>query len=177
MTRWWLAVAGALALTSVVCLALATQRPDRLYVRRSIAIAAPPEKIFPLLNDFHNWGRWAPQDQEDPGLVRTYAGPAAGRGALSQWHGAGSGAGRMQITHSTAAEHVEVSVDFVRPFATHNINDFTLIPRGAFTQLTWDLTAQTTYTMKVMGLFVDMNAKMGEHLDKGLGALKTLAEQ
>jgi uncharacterized protein YndB with AHSA1/START domain len=178
MTRVLLACAAVVAIAIVVTLAVATQRPDRLSIRRTIAISAPPEKVFALINDFHNWNRWAPQDLEDKSLQRRYAGAAAGRGALSEWQGDhDSGAGRMQITNSAPAERVEVSVDFTRPFVAHNVNEFTLIPRGDSTQLTWDLTAQNVYLMKVMGLFVDVQARMGEHLEKGLAALKSAAEK
>jgi|HubBroStandDraft_6_1064221.scaffolds.fasta_scaffold121519_3 uncharacterized protein YndB with AHSA1/START domain len=178
MTKLLLALAGVVALAIAVTLAVAAHRPDRLSIRRTIAIHAPPEEVFALINDFHNWRRWAPQDLEDKSLQRSYGGPAAGRGALSAWHGAGeSGAGRMQITNSAAPERVEVTVDFTRPFVAHNINEFTLIARGDSTQVTWDLTAQNRYSMKVMGLFVDMGTKIGEHLEKGLAALKSAAEK
>jgi uncharacterized protein YndB with AHSA1/START domain len=176
MTKLLLALAGVVAIAIAVTLAVATQRPDRLSIRRTIAIDAPPEKVFALINDFHNWGRWAPQDLEDKSLQRSYGGPAAGRAALSDWHG-DSGAGRMQITNSAPPERVEVTVDFTRPFVAHNINEFTLIARGGSTQVTWDLTAQNLYSMKVMGLFVDMGPKIGEHLEKGLAALKSAAEK
>jgi uncharacterized protein YndB with AHSA1/START domain len=178
MTKLLLALVAVVAIAVAVVLAMAGHRPEELSIRRSIAIAAPPEKVFALINDFHNWGRWAPQDLEDKSLRRSYSGPAAGRGALSAWHGDGrSGAGRMQITHSASPERVEVTVDFTRPFVAHNINEFTLIPRGDSTQVTWDLTAQNLYSMKVMGLFVDMNAKIGGHLEKGLAAMKSAAEK
>jgi uncharacterized protein YndB with AHSA1/START domain len=178
MTRLLVSLAAVLAVALAVALALAAHRPDRLNVRRTIAVAAPPEKIFALINDFHNWSRWAPEDREDPSLQRSYAGAAAGRGALSEWHGSGSaGAGRAQITNSAPAERVEVTVDFTRPSVGHNVNEFTLIPRGDSTQLTWDLTAQNTYSMKIMELFVDMDAKIGQHLEKRLTALKAAAEK
>jgi uncharacterized protein YndB with AHSA1/START domain len=178
MTKLLLALVGVVVIAIAVALAVAAHRPAQLSIRRTVAIAAPPEKVFALINDFHNWGRWAPQDLEDKSLQRSYGGSAAGRGALSGWHGdRKSGAGRMQITHSAPPERVEVTVDFTRPFIAHNINEFTLIPRGDSTQVTWDLTAQNPYPMKVMGLFVDMNAKIGEHLEKALAALKAAAEK
>jgi len=35
-------------------LLFAATRPDSVRIERSITIAAAPEKIFPLINDFHN---------------------------------------------------------------------------------------------------------------------------
>jgi uncharacterized protein YndB with AHSA1/START domain len=178
MTRLLAVSAAVIALAVAIILLLGLQGPRTLSIRRTIAIDAPPEKVFPLLADFHNWGRWAPQDLEDPALTRSYSGAAAGRGAVSDWQGHGhTGAGRMRITGALAPERVEVTVDFTRPFAAHNVNEFTLLARGDSTQLTWDLTAQNLYVMRVMGLFADLNAQIGAHLDRGLAAIKTVAEK
>lgn len=178
MTRVLAVIAGLLALGIAIVLLLGLQGPKTLSIRRTIAISAPPEKVFPLLDDFHNWGRWAPQDLEDPALKRSYSGAPAGRGAVSDWQGHGhTGAGRMQITGALAPDRLQVTVDFTRPFAAHNINEFTLIARADSTQVTWDLTAQNLYVMRLMGLFLDMNAQIGRHLDKGLAALKAAAEK
>jgi len=38
----------------------AATRPDSFRVERSITIGASPDRIFPLINDFHNFGRWSP---------------------------------------------------------------------------------------------------------------------
>jgi hypothetical protein len=61
----------------------------------------PLATVFALLNSFRRWPEWAPQDRDDRSLARTFAGPAEGVGAISEWQGSGaSGAGRMEITHS-----------------------------------------------------------------------------
>ena len=82
-------------------LLFAATKPDTIHIQRSITINAGPEKIFPLINDFHNWPRWAPQDREDPTIKRTYSGSSSGEGAVSDWSGSGNtGKGRMSITKS-----------------------------------------------------------------------------
>jgi len=60
-------------------LAFAASKPKTFHVRRSVTIKASPEKIFALVNDFHNWTGWAPQDKEDPTMTRTTAGPRKAR--------------------------------------------------------------------------------------------------
>lgn len=47
-------------------LVFAATRPNTFFIERSLSIKAPPEKIFALINNFHDWARWAPQDTEDP---------------------------------------------------------------------------------------------------------------
>lgn len=49
-------------------------RPNHFRVERSITIQAAPEKLFPLINDFHRWEAWSPWEKEDPQVRRTYSG-------------------------------------------------------------------------------------------------------
>ncbi|HYE36772.1 hypothetical protein [Methylocaldum sp.] len=44
----------------VAVLVYAATRPDTFRVQRTTSIKAPPEKIFPLINDLHDWGAWSP---------------------------------------------------------------------------------------------------------------------
>ncbi len=80
-------------------LLFAATKPDTFRIQRSLVIQAPPEKIFPLINDLHNWPQWAPQDREDSTMKRTFSGAESGVGAMSDWSGTGqTGAGHMAIT-------------------------------------------------------------------------------
>src|SRR5277367_1178400 len=89
------------AVVIAAVLIFAATRPGTIRVQRSIEINAPPEKIFALINDFHNWSLWAPQDKEDPTMKRTFSGSADGAGAVSDWTSKGrAGRGRMSITES-----------------------------------------------------------------------------
>ncbi len=60
----------------VALLAYAATRPDTLHVERAASIMAPPEKIFPLISDFHSWTSWSPYEKRDPAMKRTYSGAA-----------------------------------------------------------------------------------------------------
>ena len=167
----------AVAVVAVV-LGIAKARPERIHLRRSVLIAAAPEKIFGLIDDFHNWKAWAPGDKDDPSIERTYDGPASGAGAISDWRGAGStGAGRMSITESEPNRKVVVTVDFARPFVAHNLNTFTLEPAGEATRVTWSFDGSNVYMMKVMSVFVNMDKFMGKHFEEGLQNLKAAAEK
>jgi uncharacterized protein YndB with AHSA1/START domain len=159
-------------------LIFATTKPKTFRVQRSIVINAPPEKIFALIDDFHNWSRWSPQDKEDSTMNRTYSGPARGIGAVSEWHSTGSaGQGRMTITESEAPASISIKVDFAKPFEAHNVNDFTIESAGALTKVTWAMQGTNLYLMKIMGVFVNMDRMMGKHFETGLDNLKTVAEK
>jgi uncharacterized protein YndB with AHSA1/START domain len=168
----------AIIVVTIIAMVLifAATRPNTIRVQRSITINAPAEKIFPLLNNFHDWNRWAPQDKEDPTMTRTYSGAANGKGAISDWDSKGNaGRGRMTIIESSLPTHVVVQVDFARPFAAHNVNEFILEP-GSSTQVTWTMQGSRLYIMKVMGIFVNMDRVMGKHFEAGLINLKNAAE-
>ena len=59
-----------IAIVVVVLLAallvFAATKPDTFRVERSTSIKAPPEKIFPLINDFHRWDAWSPWEKWIP---------------------------------------------------------------------------------------------------------------
>src|SRR3954469_16707153 len=103
-----LALTGAIiVLGVVVVLTLAAMKPDQFRVQRSAAIKAPPEKIFPLINDFKAWTAWSPYEHKDPAMKRTYSAMTSGKGATYAWDGNGNvGAGDMRITDAPAPSKV-----------------------------------------------------------------------
>jgi hypothetical protein len=70
------------ALLSTILVVAAT-KPKTFRIQRSTSIDAPPESVFVLIDDLHNWARWAPQDKEDASMKRTYNESEHGAGA--QW--------------------------------------------------------------------------------------------
>ncbi len=77
-----MAIAIVVVVLLVALLAFAASKPDRLRVQRATSIKAPPEKIFPLINDFHSWDRWSPYERLDPAMKKTHSGAASGEGAV-----------------------------------------------------------------------------------------------
>jgi len=53
----------------LIVLGLAAMQPDSFRVQRAIAIKAPPEKILPLISDFHNWPQWLPWGDRQHGAA------------------------------------------------------------------------------------------------------------
>jgi uncharacterized protein YndB with AHSA1/START domain len=173
-----LIAAAVVAVVIAVVLIVAARKPDSFRIERSIAIQAPPERIFGLIDDFHKWDQWAPQDREDPTMKRTFAGPVSGVGAQSEWTSKGrAGTGQMSIAESEAPRRIVVDVHFVKPFVAHNVNTFTLEPEGTMTKVTWEMTGTNVYMLKLMSVLVDMDRMMGEHFESGLRDLKAAAEK
>lgn len=173
-----LKIVVAIVVVLAAMLLIAVTKPNSFRIQRSLVIQAPPEKIFALINDFHNWPQWAPQDREDAAMKRAFSGAESGVGAQSDWSGTGqTGAGHMAITHSMPSTSITVDVDWRRPFAVRNINEFTLEPDGASTRVTWSMHGPNLYMMKLMSVFTNMDRMMGQHFESGLENLKQAAER
>src|SRR6202171_5398908 len=88
------------AVAVAAVLAYAASKPDTFMVRRSASIAAPPEKIFPMIDDLRAQSAWSPFEK-DPSMKRTHNGAPRGNGAGYAWDGNRQvGAGRIAITDS-----------------------------------------------------------------------------
>jgi uncharacterized protein YndB with AHSA1/START domain len=159
-------------------LIFAATKPDTFRVQRATSIKAPPERIFPLIADFHGWGAWSPYEKLDPAMKRTFSGAANGKGAVYEWDSDGkAGKGRMEITDAPAPSRVTIKLDFFKPFESHNTAEFKLEPRGDTTELTWAMYGPNLFIGKVMSIFFDMDKMIGKDFEAGLANLKTLAEQ
>jgi hypothetical protein len=164
-------------LAVVVVLVLAARKPDHFRVQRSASIDAPPERIFPLINDFHRWGAWSPWEHKDPDMKRTFGGAGSGRGSIYEWAGNSNvGSGRMEIVESSAPSKVAIKLDFLKPFEAHNIATFTMEPAGGATNVTWVMDGPTPFVGKIMHVFLDMDRMVGTDFEAGLANLKTAAE-
>jgi uncharacterized protein YndB with AHSA1/START domain len=156
----------------------AATRPDSFRIQRSTTIKAPPEKIFPLINDFEGWRAWSPWENLDPALKRSYSGPKSGKGAVYAWEGNNDvGHGRMEIDESSAPSRIVIKLDFLKPFEAHNIAEYTLAKQGDATNVTWAMHGPSPYLAKLLGLFCSMDSMVGSKFEEGLANLKALAEK
>jgi uncharacterized protein YndB with AHSA1/START domain len=171
-----IAIVVVVAIAAV--LGLAATKPDTFRVQRAASIKAPPDKVFALINDFHQWSQWSPWEKLDPDMKRTFSGPASGKGAVYEWTGNSKvGAGRMEITEPTPSSKILIKLDFITPFEGHNIAEFTLEPQADATQLTWAMHGPTPFVSKVMQVFVSMDSLIGKDFEQGLANLKAAAEK
>jgi hypothetical protein len=161
-----------------ILLLLAATKPDAFRIQRSARIKAPPEKVYPLINDFHNWGSWSPWEKLDPAMQKTHSGPANGLGAVYEWEGNKQvGKGRMEITEAVPSSKVTIKLDFFKPFEAHNTAEFTLAGQGDATNVTWAMLGKQPFMFKVMSLFMSMDKMIGKDFETGLANMKAIAEK
>ena len=152
-------------------------KPDNFRLSRSTTIAAPPDKVFALINDLRQFNTWNPFAKMEPTVVLTYDSVAAGVGGAYNWQGDKSGAGRMQITESVPAQRVTAKLDFTKPFEAHNQVDFTVQAQGNGSTVTWAMHGPMPYLNRLMTIFFDMDKTVGKDFESGLANLKALAEK
>ncbi len=173
-----LVVLCVLALAVVSVLGYAATKPDTFRIARSIAIKAPPEQIFPLINDLHKQLTWMPFDR-DPAAKRSFNDTPSGKGAAYSWDGNSDvGAGSIEITEAAAPSMVTMNLDMTRPMQAHNIVEFTLDPgeSAGTTSVTWAMHGQQPFLGKIVSTFIDCEKMVGDDFNKGLAKLKALAE-
>jgi len=170
-------IAIAVVLVVSAVLVAAATRPDTFRVQRSASIQAPPEKIFPLINDLRRFNTWNPFEKKDPNLKGSYSGAASGTGAAYAFEGNKDvGRGAIEIIDSSPASEVRMRLDMLAPFEAHNIVEFTLRPNGDTTRVTWAIQGPVPYFAKIFHMFCDMDSMIGKEFENGLAELKAIAE-
>jgi uncharacterized protein YndB with AHSA1/START domain len=170
-----LIVLAVLVLLFIVAVAL---RPSTFRIARSATIAAPPEAVFMQVDDLRRFQEWSPWAKLDPGCKITFDGPAAGAGAAFSWSGNKRvGEGRMTLTGSRPPEFIVFEIEFLKPFKATNTAEFTFKPGGGQTVVSWSMSGKCNFMAKAFGLFMNCDKMAGGDLEKGLAAMKSLAEE
>jgi hypothetical protein len=156
----------------------AATKPNDFRVARSLTIKAPADRIYAQIADFKAWQAWSPYEKKDPAMKRTLSGAPSGKGAVYEWDGDKNvGTGRMEIIDASAPSKVAIKLDFLKPFEGHNTAEFTMVPAGEATNVTWAMYGPSPFMMKVMGTFMNMDKMIGDDFAVGLANLKTLVEK
>lgn len=170
--------AAAIAVVVAGILVYGATRPDTFRVQRTVTIKAPPDRIFALIDDLRGWAAWSPYEKKDPAMKRAFSGASKGKGAVYEWDGNNNvGKGRMEVIESTAPSRIAIKLDFIKPFEGHNTAEFTLVPKGDSTTVTWAMYGPSAFVMKVMGIFMNMDTMIGNDFEAGLATLKAAAEK
>jgi uncharacterized protein YndB with AHSA1/START domain len=173
-------VTAILALLVIVAVlaGYAATRPDTFRIVRTTTIGAPPEQIFPLINDFDHWLAWSPYERKDPDMERERRGALEGPGSVYAWDGDRQiGKGSMEIVAAEPPSRVAIQLDFERPMVARNEVVFTLEPAPAGTEVTWTMTGRHNWLGKLAGVFMDVDGMVGRDFEAGLASLKAQVEE
>ena len=162
----------AIALVIAAILIYAATKPDAFAYQRSTTINAPAEKIFPLIHNLKAFTTWSPFEK-DPTMKREFSGPEAGPGQLyvfSDKSCAGDCSGLAEVPN----EAVSMRLKMTKPFACDNSVQFTLVPNGSGTHVTWAMSGKQPYMAKLMSTFINCEKMCQKQFDEGLAKLKSL---
>jgi hypothetical protein len=169
-------IIGIIAVIGLFVGVVAT-RPAKFRIERSVVAAAPPEKAFVHVNDFHKWVAWSPWEALDPTMKKTFEGAPTGVGSIYSWVGNPKvGEGRMTIERSDAPSVVGLKLEFFKPWKATNATTFSFetVPEG--TKITWAMDGTNDFSGKAFSLVMNMDKLVGRDFERGLEALKKLAE-
>ncbi|WP_375772483.1 SRPBCC family protein [Archangium gephyra] len=172
-----LGVAGVL----VLFVGVVAKRPSAYHVERKLAVAAPAERVFGVLNDLHQFAGvlvlfGSPLEKLAPNMQRTIEGPAAGVGQSCSWSSKEAGKGQMTIEESVPGQKVLMKLEFVEPMKSTATCALTLASTPAGSFVTWSMEGNHNFIGKAFGMFMDMDNMLGADIEKGLARLKTIAE-
>ena len=168
----------ALGIVAILLFVIIAGQPDEFTVMRPVKISAPPEKVFPHVNELKKWDAWSPWAKIDPNCKMTYVGPPAGVDASYGWAGNNKvGEGKLTIIESAPSSLIGLRLEFLKPFKATNTAEFKFTPEGGQTLVTWSMTGKNNFFFKVFGLFMDCDTMVGKDFEKGLASLKGIAEK
>jgi uncharacterized protein YndB with AHSA1/START domain len=152
-------------------------KPNACSFSRSIHISAPPEKIFPLIDDPRAMNEWNPFVKADPNIKLSYSGPPNGVGAANDFEGDSRvGAGRAEIIESAPPSKVVVALRMERPMKCQNRVEFSIAPMEGGSDVTWAMSGKQPFIGKLFSTFVDTQKMVGGAFEAGLADLKARAE-
>jgi hypothetical protein len=164
-------LAGALLLGVVISFCL----PDHWRVERTLLVAAPAQRIAPMVAELREWPRWFPWgEKDDPTLVRTFSGAASGVGARMAWKGEKYGAGELEILTSDAR-----GLSYRMSFGARRVEvdgEFRFTPSEGGTAVTWAEGGRIANPF-ARWFAASFETANGGDYQRGLLALQQLAEQ
>jgi hypothetical protein len=145
-------------------------------VSRSLVMAAPADKIYPLIASPRQWKQWSVWNKRDPDMAITYEGPESGPGAKWTWTSKSQGDGAMTFTQADPVRRVGYDL-FFPDFNTTSSGHFALEPAGTGTKVTWVMNGDMGSNPLYRWIALMSDSMVGKDFDEGLAGLKALAEK
>ncbi len=167
---------AVVAIVAVFAVYVST-RPATYRVERTLVVKAPAEALYGQVVDFRKWPAWSPWANLDPAMKTDFTGPDAAPGSVYHWKGNDKvGEGRMTITGVKPDQVVDIKLEFIKPWEQVSQTEFTFVPDGAGTRVTWSMSGDQDFVGKLFSVFMNMDKMVGPDFEKGLASLQRIAE-
>ena len=143
-------------------------------VERRITILAPPETIFPLVNDLRNWPLWTAWSEREE-IEFNYGDVVEGAGALQRWRTAKTD-GMLRIVRSRANRRIDYTLE-MDAGKYHLLGRVDFIPDGACTRIVWKCVWPSARNPYMRYIDLAFRWLMGRDFARGLARLRTAVER
>ena len=152
--------------------------PASQQLEKTITINAPASVVYAQLASLERFNAWSVWSRGDSSAIYTLQGTDGTPGASSHWKGAPeiSGEGSITITALQPNESVSHTLQFTSPRKAKALSSFRLSENQGLTTVTWHFEMKTARPWNIFNLFYSMDKEMGKDFEKGLLALKEIAE-
>jgi len=175
---WKKIVIGVMVLLLVIFPLIVAMQPSQFKISRFAVIDASPAEVFAHVNDFHKWEDWSPWAKLDPNSTATFEGKDSGEGAVFKWSGNDEvGVGTMTIIESKPTDRIKIRLDFEKPMQDTSEAEFTFVPEGDKTKVTWSMYGDQSFMEKAVCLFMNLDKMVGEKFEEGLENMKAVVEK
>jgi uncharacterized protein YndB with AHSA1/START domain len=175
--RALLRIAIGLALVAVLVVVAGFFVPSTYRVERSLVIAAPPARLYPLVAAPRRWPEWAMWNRRDPAMALTFFGAESGAGAGWSWVSRTEGKGRMTITAADPLHGLAYELYFP-DFDSTSHGEIRFEPQpGGGTRVTWTNEGGVGRNPLMHYMALAMDRMVGPDFEAGLANLKAIAER
>ncbi|MDT8340465.1 MAG: SRPBCC family protein [Longimicrobiales bacterium] len=162
---------AAVALLLLAFVGVGLLLPRDWAVERTRLLAAPPEEVFPYLQDWDRFRQWS-----SLGMVEgTRTGPVGGAGATFTWDDPQWGAGVFRLTGVAPLEQVRYQVE-VEGGTLRTYGEFAVRRRDGGTELHWREEGSLGWNPLLAWFALGMERMQGQELEKALDRLQALLE-
>ena len=174
--RWFIRIASGLVLLVLVVVLAGFAVPAGYKVQRSIVIAAPAQRIYPLIATPRRWKEWSMWNRRDPAMAMTFFGPDVGVGAGWSWNSKSEGQGRMRLVTADPTHGLDYEL-FFPAYNMTSTGQIILEPQdNGGTKVTWTNVGHMGWNPLTHYMAAMMNRMVGPDFEAGLANLKTIAE-
>lgn len=174
--RWLLRIAGGLVLVAILVVVAGFFVPSTYRVERSLVIAAPPERLYPLVATPRRWPEWSMWNRRDPAMAMTFFGPESGAGAGWSWVSRTEGKGRMTFLTADPARGFTYELYFP-DYESTSSGEIRFEPQPGGTRVTWTNVGSVGRNPLMHYMALAMDRMVGPDFDAGLANLKAMAER
>lgn len=161
----------SLVVVLAVFLVFVSTKQSKFSYSVTMKMNAPVDKVFPYLSDLKLGSQWSPFEKADPNMKKEYVG-----NKLIFSGNKDAGSGTLEILNTVPNQSVDLKLIMTAPIAVANDVKYEIIPVEGGSQVTWSMSGENGFFIKILSTFMNMEKMMQEQFTAGLNNLKAIVE-